>query len=205
MTDLFLTSYVGITTKGLWLNGKLVVLGGERGLGLLRDSYDYFDLKYPKFFKMDNLCKLGILATEPFFKSGELLNEYKEDEIALLLANKSSSLESDLKHAKNYQEGMASPAVFVYTLPNIVIGEICIKHQLLGESNFYIFEGFNAGELIEQAKVLLTTTQSKACIVGWVEKTAESFEVLFFLFEKEGINKVDIALLENIKNEQEHG
>ena len=78
-----------------------------------------------KFYKMDNLCKLGYVA------AGYLLKDtnYRPKEIGIILANASSSLDTDCKHqAIINKEGdkAASPAVFVYTLPNVVLGEILL-------------------------------------------------------------------------------
>ena len=84
-----------------------------------------------KFYKMDNLCKLGYVA------AGYLLKDtnYRPEEIGIILANASASLDTDCRHqAIINKEGdkAASPAVFVYTLPNVVLGEICIRHKNSG-------------------------------------------------------------------------
>ena len=186
MKKLFLTSHTSISRKGVYINGKPLVRANTETTEMLREAYQILGISYPKFFKMDSLGKLGIIGTEPFFADGSLKEKYADDEIAVLLANSSSSMESDVAHHQNYTEGKASPAVFVYTLPNIVIGEICIRHQLFSESNFYIFEKFDAAEMLVQAKVLLSESNSKACILGWVESFEDNFEAVFFLLEEKG-------------------
>ena len=90
-----------------------------------------------KFYKMDNLCKLGYVAAEYLLKD----TNYHPKEIGIILANASSSLDTDCKHqAIISKEGdkAASPAVFVYTLPNVVLGEICIRHKIQGENTFFV-------------------------------------------------------------------
>ena len=94
---------------------------------------------------MDNLSKLAFLAADLLLKNE--VNEGEENNIALLFANKSSSLDTDVKHQESIadrQNYFPSPAVFVYTLPNICMGEISIRHKLYTENSFFIFAQFNA-------------------------------------------------------------
>lgn len=198
MKKLYLTSHVSISRKEINHNGEQVAAANTNLAELLREAYQVLGLSYPKFFKMDNLGKLGVIGTEPFFKDGRLKEKYADDEIAVVLANSSSSMESDVQHYKNYTDDKASPAIFVYTLPNIVIGEICIRHQLFSESNFYIFEKFDAAEMLVQAQVLLSTTDCKACILGWVESFEDNFETVFFLLEQDGETEATKEVLNEI-------
>src|SRR5690606_29495083 len=84
----------------------------------LKRIYQKSEANYPKFYKMDLLCKSTLLAAEFISKKGSIY----ETETALVLSNHSSSMVSDEKHALSIynEESTASPAVFVYTLPNIV-------------------------------------------------------------------------------------
>jgi hypothetical protein len=88
------------------------------------------------------------------------------------LANKSSSLDTDVK----YQESISdkenyypSPAVFVYTLPNICLGEISIRHQLKSENSFFIFDAFNTEFMSNYSNILLNTNKADMVLCGWVE------------------------------------
>ncbi len=184
MKNLYLTAHTSISIKKVYQNGELLVNAKD---DIPITSRSLSDLRYfvSKFLKMDNLGKLGILGTEHFLQM-VAKEKYKDDEVAVILANSSSSMESDVAHKNNYTDGKASPAVFVYTLPNIVIGEICIRHQLFSESNFYIFEKFDAAEMLVQSKVLLSESNSKACILGWVESFEDNFKAVFFLLEEKG-------------------
>jgi hypothetical protein len=80
---------------------------------------------------------------------------------------------------------MASPALFVYTLPNIVIGEICIRHHFKGENAFFIFERFNADFIVSYVSNLLDIQQLQVCICGWVELLGDEYKAVLFLVEKE--------------------
>ena len=60
-----------------------------------------------------------------------------------------------------------SPSLFVYTLPNIVTGEIAIRHKFYGETCFYILE--NKEQLFELANNQVQLTKLSAALIGWVE------------------------------------
>ena len=97
---------------------------------------------------MDSLSKLAFLAGDILLN--EELSIEEENNIALVFSNKASSLDTDRKHQEsiqNQENYYPSPAVFVYTLPNICIGEISIKHKLYSENSFFIFDSFNAEHL----------------------------------------------------------
>jgi hypothetical protein len=150
----------------------------------LSSLYHYFNSKYPKFYKMDNLSKLGWLAAEILLKDNFNIDKYKAEEIGVVLANTNSSLDTDIKYYETAKD-IASPALFVYTLPNIVIGEICIRHHFKGENAFFICEQFD-GEFIEQYVTnLINNNILQACICGWVELLNDQYKTVLFLVEKE--------------------
>ena len=71
-----------------------------------------------KFYKMDDLCKLGYLA------SAWLLDgiEYGEEECGIVMSGKYGCLDTDIRHQQiidSEGDSSASPAVFVYTLLNV--------------------------------------------------------------------------------------
>ena len=108
----------------------------------LNDLYQELGIKYPKFYKMDNLSKLGFLACEKLLMDGTISKEYLPEEVGVILSNANSSLDADLKYYETVKD-IASPALFVYTLPNIVIGEICIRNKIKGENTFFISPEFD--------------------------------------------------------------
>jgi hypothetical protein len=150
----------------------------------LLSLYQHLDIKYPKFYKMDNLCKLGWLAAEILLKDSFKTDKYQPEETGVVLSNASSSLDTDIRYYETAKD-IASPALFVYTLPNIVIGEICIRHHFKGENAFFITEKFDA-EFIEQyAANLINNNILQACICGWVELLDDEYKEVLFLVEKE--------------------
>jgi hypothetical protein len=145
--------------------------------------YKYLNPAYPKFHKMDNLCKLGFLGAEILLKDNTLSLKYDPYDIGVILSNKSSSLDTDFRHHQQVKAGLPSPAVFVYSLPNIVIGEICIRHGIKGENVFFINNEYNIPEQVDYITELFETGVVKTCIGGWVELLGEDYDLFLYLVE----------------------
>jgi hypothetical protein len=149
--------------------------------------YKYLDADYPKFHKMDSLCKLGFLASEMLLREKTIRNIFTGNDTGIILANSSSSLNTDRMHQNtimNRSDYFPSPSVFVYTLPNIVIGEICIRNKITGEGTFFIQEKFTPSILIDYVAHLLDCEIINRCISGWLEIDGEDYEALLCLIEK---------------------
>jgi uncharacterized protein YqgQ len=175
------------------LNGNVlfsevpITIGAEDFSTFIKNAYKFLKTDYSKFFKMDNLSKLAFLAADVLLKK-ENLNE-EENNIALIFSNKASSLDTDRKHQaaiENDAEYFPSPAVFVYTLPNISLGEISIKHRLYSENSFFIFDRFNAEHLQLYANSLLRSGKAEKVLCGWVDLDENSYDAFLYLVEKEG-------------------
>jgi hypothetical protein len=173
------------------IRGNSIMLDGQRIWGasgeielqdFLRAGYDRFSGQYPKFHKMDALSKLGWLAAEVLLQAHPLTG-YTPAQTGMVLSNRSASLDTDLRYYDTVKE-FASPALFVYTLSNIVIGEICIRHGFKGEHTFFVSDAFNAGFMTAYVQQLLITTPLQACLCGWVEVMDQQYEVVMCLVEK---------------------
>ncbi len=138
-----------------------------------------------KFFKMDELSKLGYIASCKLLEGISL--DLPSSRVGVVLANRSSSSQSDLKHQQmvdlKLAEG-ASPAIFVYTLPNIVASEIAIKHKFQGESLFFVQEHRSLEIVGNYAHQLIQDGVCDAFIYGWCELLGEKFEVELILIKK---------------------
>ena len=149
--------------------GTTVFSSSETDFALfIREAYKHLGENNMKFYKMDNLCKLGYVAAEYLLKD----THYRPEEIGIILANASSSLDTDCKHqAIISKEGdkAASPAVFVYTLPNVVLGEICIRHKIQGENTFFVRRQSDAASLEDYARIVMAKGKLRTCIIGWCE------------------------------------
>lgn len=165
--------------------------------GFLLSIYKNLEINYPKFYKMDNLCKLGFLAAEIILKNRQITEEYKSEDIGIILANSNSSLETDIKYYDTVKT-IASPAVFVYTLPNIVIGEIAIRNNIKGENAFFLSKEFDAGMMVPYVKNLFEIMALKACLFGWVECLDNEYKAYMCLVEnKDEVNSLKFDV-ENI-------
>jgi hypothetical protein len=165
-------------------DGKAVFENTNADLpGFLLSVYQHFDLNYPRFYKMDNLSKLGWLASEILLMGKERL--HRPEKTGILLTNANASLDTDLKYFETVKD-IPSPSLFGYTLPNIVIGEICIRNNFKGENTFFVFADFDAGFIEGTVGILLDTDILETCICGWVDLLGEEYKAVLFLVEKFG-------------------
>jgi hypothetical protein len=195
----YITSYCTISQEVVYKNE--VPVFENRGADLpafLLSAYQHFELNYPKFYKMDNLSKLGWLATEVLLK-GSTIKEYAPETVGLVLTNANASLDSDKKYMKSVAD-IPSPALFVYTLPNIMTGEICIRNNFKGEDAFFIFEKFDAAFIELYVNNLLTNNILKACICGWVDVLGDNYKAVLFLVEKVVSDKPILFTRDNLDN-----
>lgn len=143
-----------------------------------KEAYNSLEINYPKFHKMDNLSKLAFLASEMILKNDDHSNT------ALVFANKSSSLDTDFKYQQSINSSkdyFPSPTVFVYTLPNICVGEISIRHKLQTENAFFVLEEFDEEFLNSYAAQILQSGKAEKVLCGWVELYQESYKAFVYL------------------------
>lgn len=169
-----------VCPKGTSLNGDRVFHTGEEE-NYLKAAYQQLGTDYPKFYKMDVLSKMAFIGTElllPHFPSELDL----ENDLQLIFANSSASQYTDNLFVDSYEKlNNPSPSLFVYTLPNIVTGELCIRHKWYGENCFFVEEAFNPAHFSEWARQALNKGNS-ICLCGWVEaKTNGEQECFLFL------------------------
>jgi hypothetical protein len=186
LTDnLHITSHAIISNNVVYSNGGVVFENKDINAGdFLLSAYQFLEVKYPKFYKMDNLSKMGLLASEVLLKDSEIGTKYSENEIGIVLTNSNSSLDADIKYY-DQAKTIASPALFVYTLPNIVIGEISIKNKFKGENAFFVFESFDAAFLQQYVAYLLNNNILQTCICGWVNLLKEDYKAVLYLVERQ--------------------
>ncbi|MGL1886419.1 MAG: hypothetical protein OCD76_07885 [Reichenbachiella sp.] len=181
-------SHIVINADGVWVNDQAIQVSGFEGdaSAKLKSIYKHLALDYPKVFKMDNLCKLGFLGIE-LMKTEMNFEDYQDDEIAVHFQNTSSSLETDAKHqGKINAKQPSSPAIFVYTLPNIVMGEIAIRNRWFGENLFILADQFDYPNWEKTNEVYFESKKAKAVVGGWVELFEQDFMLdLYFISGKE--------------------
>jgi len=161
---------------------------GSEVSSFCKDLYRTLNTDYSKFFKMDNLCKLAFISAELLLKNRSIAG-YQSNEVALVFSNASASLDTDKTYFGSVEDKakyFPSPAVFVYTLPNIMMGELCIRHKLTGENTFFVSEKFDAELVSSYAGNLLSTGKARCVIAGWVEINEKNWEAAMFLIEHGG-------------------
>ena len=162
-------------------NEKLEEQEGAGHHSLLTSLYKQMIGNYPKFYKMDGLSRLGFVASEILLNAekGDTDVERREEEgerlleeRAIIFFNHSSSIASD----RNYKESIKdkdnyfpSPSIFVYTLPNIVTGEIAIRNHFHGETSFFILPDKDERMMEEILQASCRDAQSKSFLTGWID------------------------------------
>lgn len=144
----------------------------------VRSEYKKLNSPNMKFYKMSDLSKAMYVAVEKLL-SIEDFEETATTRRAIIIANKSASLDADTQHQaivnRRLPEG-ASPSVFVYTLPNVATGEICIRHKIQGNNTFFI-ENDNSHFVEKYAEYLITADYADAVVCGWCEYFDERWDV----------------------------
>ena len=184
----FITSYCHLNHESCSVNGKIIAeRDWESDESWFKQLYKNQEFVYPKFYKMDTLSQSGYLLSEMIKRAQpSLVTSYKDDEIAMLFANRFSSADSDVRFEKSYKEqGTPSPALFVYTLPNIVLGEIAILNKWYGENMFAVLPKFAPDFFVNYVQILMSTG-TRAVLCGWLGITGDQVNVFVFLVENEG-------------------
>ena len=165
-----ISSQIVITPDEAILNGqKLSTM--KQGGALLTELYREKINDYPKFFKMDELCKLGFVATELLLQDGGDRHEGTADR-AIVLFNRTGSLCNDRNYQKtinDMENFFPSPSLFVYTLPNIVTGEIAIRNHYYGETSFYVLDQDDPALIRAMAEDVISQGRAKSVICGWLD------------------------------------
>ena len=184
---------VVITSESVFVDGVQIPVQTQ-GMAMLNDVYRSKIGNYPKFFKMDALCKVGFVASELLLdaENPEGLENRKARGTAsraVLLFNRSGSINADTKYQATIQEAdnfFPSPAVFVYTLPNIVTGEIAIRNLYYGETNFIVIDSMNVQTIAEQIANAFQDSETETVLTGWVDCYDENnFESWMLIINRE--------------------
>lgn len=172
---------------------------------MFKSLFRKHEVKYPKFFKMDNLSKLGMITAELMLKGYSLNEKYSPEEISVILQNSTSTIDVDKEYKETYineRDFFPNPSLFVYTLPNIMIGEICIRHKIQGSSTLFVEKQLNPDLLYFcVSNALEKEISCKAAIAGFVDYSDGNFDSFLLLIEKqENCNKfIGTFTPENIK------
>ena len=190
MKELTIKKYCHIKNNSIYVDGELLFTDKE-AVGLrsfAKSVYRYLKPSYNKFFKMDEISKLGFLAADVLLKNIDV-SSFKAEDISIILSNSHSTLVTDQNHQltiDDFDNFFPSPSVFVYTLPNIIIGEISIRHRFRGENTFFIVENFNAELITNHINSLFLTRKSKAFVGGWINQSENDYEAFLYWVSEGG-------------------
>ena len=196
-----LKSYVRITSSKI-VSDKTVPHYEGAGAALISSAFKSLGTRYAKFYKMDTLSKLGFLASEILLADESERFQPREDR-AVILMNSTSSICDD----RHYQDSIKdpdsffpSPALFVYTLPNIVTGEIAIRNKYFGETSFYVLPKPEPAEIFRITDEAFRDRTTRSVLGGWLDCVSDDeFEAVMFLVEETGCGKEwNINELKNI-------
>jgi hypothetical protein len=198
-------SYCRIVAGKVVLNGEVIFETEANPFvisGFLTSVYNCLNIDYRKFFKMDALSKLGFLSSEMLLMADTRGRDVPKEDMSIITFNRSASLEADSKYQKTIQD-YPSPAEFVYTLPNIVTGEISIRNKIYGETFSYITSEFQEEVICRIIEDAFRQSAISSLLAGWLEVDIfnNSLSGLMILCNKQENDKNYISLSpENLKS-----
>lgn len=179
--------HVSLRPESVSLDGKAIDIPRISDF-FLSDIYHFLNISYPKFFKMDVLCKTGFLSSEILLDAEGSERFVPRDDRAVILFNKTSSVCTDKNFTKdiiNPDDFYPKPSLFVYTLPNIVTGEISIRNKYFGESSLMVLDEYSEREMSQCIERAFTDEDTKTAVAGWIDAANEhNFESELFIIEK---------------------
>lgn len=157
----------------------------------LDELYLSMGLSYPKFYKMDSFTKMGFLSAEQVLGAVE-----DKDKTALVFFSNSGSFVADSAYFRTIRDADAffpSPSLFVYTLPNIVEGEIAIRHHCVQETSCYVIKEPDSRLFIQVLEETFDDNpELKHILFAWLDFKLSGM-IVMVLVSKEG----NILLTEN--------
>ncbi len=195
-----ISQYVRIYPEQILLNGHIITTEST-GAEMLVEVYRKKINDYPKFFKMDDLSRLGFIASELLLQN-EKDRLHDSEHRAIMLFNSSSSIDNDRRYQKtidSLDNYYPSPSLFVYTLPNIVAGEIAIRNKYYGETSFYVLDKFDARIIWQTVDTAFCDADTTSVMCGWLEcDEKDTFDVCMFIVGEDGDSEFNI---ENINKQ----
>ncbi len=150
--------------------------------------YRDMHLSYPKFFKMDDMTKVGFLAVERLMLDFEGSLDPKTTGVVFFSAEASLPTDRQFEETiKDDDDFFPSPSIFVYTLPNILCGEVCIRHGFQGESGLYVIYDLDKEVVMNICRDMLGN--NSAVILGIVDEDKGKFWARAEVITKDYLSK----------------
>ena len=198
---LYIQRWVTLRQRVLSIDGAVVCKGAPAAFApeFFVEIYKFLEINYMRFFKMDNLSKTLFLSAEALLKDSGLTSADGDAQVALALYNSHSSLDTDKQFQATIQSDafFPSPSLFIYTLPNIALGEVAIRNRFMGENCTFIASNFDTEHCIKHVKTLINSKKYNHVICGWFDFLDDREEADLFLVSHSITNKIfDINNLE---------
>lgn len=178
--------HVIITPRGINIDDKPIDIAST-GVSMLTEIYKQHIGSYPRYYKMDPLSQLGFVASELLLGQERPRKKDCQDR-AVILFNHTSSGWVDREYAKTINKGedyYPSPSLFVYTLPNIVCGEIAIRNGYHAETSFYMMDTKDETMMQDILRCAFSDTTLQSIVAGWIDYQDEhTFEAEVKLIRK---------------------
>lgn len=179
--SLFITQYLQWRNRYVRLNAKRVLeLPQTPPREMLSAAYHQVNLSYPKFFKMDLLSKLAVLSFDFLSREAEINETWHT---GLVISTLNGCLDVDLQFEQS-RLSLPSPSLFVYTLPNIMLGEIAIRHGIKGEQCCLIAEPSDVATLHFYAEDLIRNQQMHSVFCGHIDATETGLNATLLRLDK---------------------
>ena len=177
-------------------DGKTLV---ESSINDPADLYRALNCNYPKFFKMDLLSKWAWLGAEALLNDSDapLAESADKNRTAIVIATTNGCLDVDRRYAETLRT-VPSPALFVYTLPNIMLGEISIRHGFKGEQLCEVQEYFDTTKMLLWVDDLFKNHDTTHCLFGWADAVDDYHDVCLFWANADNIHELTPAALQSI-------
>lgn len=162
-----------ITPEGLWMDDQAVPLE-NRGSALVTEIFKKYLADGSRFFKMDLYSRLAYVGTTLLAK--DALEDAGSEDRALVIFTQNGSVLADRKHLSTFShpdEFFPSPAVFINTLPNVVLGEIAVKNSIKGETTLVLLPDRDETAMQRIIEATVAATRPSVLICGWVDCDAD--------------------------------
>ena len=180
------THSVEITPERVLVDGQEIACEGE-GLARLTALYKQHITSYPKYYKMDPLARLGFVASELLLQAEGRERREEDATRGVVLCNSSSSIMADRAYETTIGEGdnyYPSPSAFIYTLPNIVTGEIALRNGYRGETGFCIMPRKDEALIDRIVGATLSDRRLGSLVAGWIDCTDDThYEANIYIIE----------------------
>ncbi len=175
MMKLTLAGGAWITAGGMGLlsdGSKPILTPGEP---VLPRGKDLFDPPLARYGRFDRYTRLGCAAVALALRDGGMAESGRKRPIGIVSASRTECLETDLAYYRTtFENGgaFASPNLFSYTQPGIVLGECAVYFGLTGPTLCVgqpLAESGLGWLALETACRFLETGQAEAMLAGWIE------------------------------------